>query len=134
MDEPVLPASLVVHVIRSEVVPPVEAVERARLLVELKQPVSIRCAEPDVPAKKCAWLAESLVQQEHEPLLKAKELPPWQHSIGIVLLVGPDESAARKGRRQGPTRHAQDKREAIQWPWSWNHQEEVAVTLAFRAE
>jgi hypothetical protein len=43
-------ASALVLWIHSEAVLPVEAVERARLVVslELKQPVSIQCVEPDV--------------------------------------------------------------------------------------
>ncbi len=57
MKEPVLLVSARVHVIHSEVVPPVEAVERAQLVVslELTQPASIHCVEPDVPAQGCAW-------------------------------------------------------------------------------
>ncbi|MBX3305888.1 MAG: hypothetical protein KF751_07525 [Nitrospira sp.] len=50
-------------VIRSEVGPPLETVERDQLLVlvELEQLRSIRCVEPDVPTQKCAWLVKSLV-------------------------------------------------------------------------
>ena len=63
MDQSVPLASLVMPVIRSEVGPPLETVERDQLvvLVELEQLRSIRCVEPDVPTQKCAWLVKSLV-------------------------------------------------------------------------
>lgn len=95
-DEPVPLASLVMHAIRSEVGPLLETVERDQL-VALKQRVSIRCVEPDVSTKECAWLAGLSVQQEQAFLLKAKELPPSPHSIETGPLVGPGEYVARTG-------------------------------------
>lgn len=95
-DEPVPLASLVMHAIRSEVGPLLETVERDQL-VALKQRVSIRCVEPDVSTKECAWLAGLSVQQEQAFLLKAKELPPSPHSIQTGPLVGPGEYVARTG-------------------------------------
>ena len=98
-DEPVPLASLVMHAIRSEVGPLLETVERDQLvaLVELKQPASIRCVEPDVSTKECAWLAGLSVQQEQSFLLKAKELPPSPRSIETGPLVGPGEYGERAG-------------------------------------
>ena len=95
-DEPVPLASLVMHAIRSEVGPLLETVERDQL-VALKQPVSIRCVEPDVSRKECAWLAGLSVQQEQSFLLKAKELPPSPRSIETGPLVGPGEYGERAG-------------------------------------
>ncbi|HBH81450.1 MAG TPA: hypothetical protein DDY39_16620 [Nitrospira sp.] len=83
-------------VIRSEVGPPLETVERDQL-VELEQPRSIRCVEPDVPRQKCAWLVKSLVSLQLAPLLKAKGLPPSPHSIETGPLVGPGEYVVRTG-------------------------------------
>jgi hypothetical protein len=85
--------------IRSEAGPPLETVERDQLVVqvELEQPRSIRCVEPDVPTQKCAWLVKSLVSLQLAPLLKAKELPPSPHSIETGPLVGPGEYVVRTG-------------------------------------
>lgn len=122
--------------IHSEAVLPVGVVERARLMVslELTQPASIHCVEPDVPAQGCAWWVVSCVQPEQSLLLKVKGVPPSPHSIGTGPLVGPDEYVVRKRWRQEPSRHVRGKREAIQWPWGWNHEEEVVASLAFRVE
>lgn len=78
MKGPVLLASVVVHVIHSEVVPPVEAVEGAwsSVRVERKQRLSILWLEPDVPTKGYAWSAELPRQQEQPPVLKVKALLP----------------------------------------------------------
>lgn len=128
--------SVLVLWIHSEAVLPVEVVERARLVVllELTQPASIQCVEPDVPMQAFAWWEVSSVQPEQLLLLKVKEFPPSLHSSGTGLPVGPDEYVARKRWWQEPSRHVRDKRETIQWPWSWNHEEVVEASPAFKAE
>lgn len=111
-------ASLVVRLIRAEVVPPVDVAERARLLVqvELKQPVLILYVEQDVSTKGDAWLAESLARREQGqmPFQKANEWPPWQHPTGTVPLVGPGGYAVRAGCWQESSRHVRGTRETSQ--------------------
>lgn len=128
--------SALVTWIHSEAVLPVEVVERALLVVLLErtQPASIQCAEPDVAMQACVWWAVSSALPEQSFLLKVKEFPPSLHSIGTGLLVGSDEYVARKRWWQESSRRVRDKRETIQWPWSWNHEEAVEANLAFRAE
>lgn len=117
-DESVLTVSVVVRLIRSEAGSAVAVEEVAPLLIELPQWISSLCVGLDVPTKEYSWSAELLVQQEHEPVLKEKEAPPWQHSIGTGRLGGLDEFVVRRGQRQEPNRHARDMRATIQWPWS----------------
>mgnify|MGYP006915259037 CR=1 FL=1 len=87
----------------------------ASLLTELPQRTSILCVGLDVPTKEYSWSAELLVQQKHEPVLKAKASLPWQHSIGTGCFVGPDEFVVRRGQRQEPNRHARGRRATIRW-------------------
>ena len=115
MNELVLLVSVVVSLIHSEVVQAVEQV-RQLVLMELKQRMSIVWVEPDVLTKECSWLAELVIQQEHAPVPKAKELHSWQHSIGMVLLVGPDEYVVETRYWRESSHHGRDKREAILWP------------------
>lgn len=114
-DEPVLTVSVVGHLIRSEAGSLVAVEEAASLLTRLPQRISILCVGLDVPTKDYSWSAELLIQQKHEPVLKAKASSPWQHSIGTGRFVGPDEFVVRRGQRQEPNRHARGRRATIQW-------------------